>query len=645
MGKIRILDEAVSARIAAGEIIERPASVVKELLENALDANASSVTISITEGGISGIRVTDNGNGIESDDMPLAVLKHSTSKIRTLDDLNSLITMGFRGEALASISAVSMLTIKSRTKNSDFGTELYAKGGKVESVKESGLPEGTTVLVENLFYNTPARLKFLKKPSAEASAVTDLVTRIALARPNVSIRYISNDKTIFHTPGNGRTLDVISCVYGFGMRENLIMADHTQDGMAIYGYISKPGYCFKTSKYGNIFINNRYIKSELISKAVNRAYGERMLKGDHPFYILYMEIAPDRLDVNVHPNKLQVHFSDEAAVESAVLASIGSAFTKAYRFKKLTWPGANIIEDLEETTGFTFDLDPQMSDENIEMLNMILSEDETEGRIPSALEEPADYELDELDWDPACFLPPQLEGRTFPPVIPPSTYRYGEEDDKEEVEEEQAEEEKEGEQAFFQGFGDMLEIKILGAAFSSYIIAEQGESLYFIDQHAAHERKIYDHLMESVQKRVISQRLLFGAELPIDHEEANILEENMDVLNSMGFEFESVDERKCVVIALPQILGDIRARALLQDILQGLGELTVQKDIALRRDLIAKAACKAAVKAGQLISNEDIGDLIHTVLDRGVIPHCPHGRPIVTVMTKTDLEVAFRRIV
>ena len=676
MGKIQLLSETVASRIAAGEVVERPASVVKELLENAIDAHASTILISIAEGGIREIRVTDNGDGISAEDMPLSIVKHATSKIFTLDDLEHINSMGFRGEALASIAAVSMLTIKSRTKNSEFGSELYVKGGKLEYIRKAGLADGTTVIVENLFYNTPARLKFLKKPGAEAALISDMIARLIIANPHISFRYTVSGKVVYHSPGNGSLEDAIYSVYGFDMKQSLLPVDFQFNQMYLKGYVGLPAKTFKTQKYGTLLVNGRYVKNALVQRAVLRAYGERLLKGNFPFYVLNLTLPSDHVDVNVHPNKLAVHFRDENELEYVVLNAVEQVLHQTQRPPEFT---------LTRQT-------PALHSEQVLSHNSLKSVYTPEIRTNASIAAEEKENRKEK-----AFVKPSFSFGMLPVTQPVSTSAVSKSTEKNQLSEEErakrideilakaaksdeqrkkslamhesqafaadtqelqkfdltlrniriAEQKSEEIKAFTETpslesiFRAHIDFKIIGVAFDAYIIIESGNSLYLIDQHAAHERKLYDTLLQNIAEKPISQPLLAPVRAELMPTEKVLLENNLDIIRGMGFSFDAITDTYCDISAYPQILGEINLRQAMQDMIEALedGEVSFQ----IRKDKIAKGACKRAIKAGMKMSEPDIRELITSVLRDDRIPHCPHGRPIVIKLTKTQLEDSFKR--
>ena len=661
MGKIQLLNETVASRIAAGEVVERPASIVKELLENAIDAHATAISVSITEGGVREIRVSDNGEGIAAEDMPLTIVKHATSKIFTLEDLEHINSMGFRGEALASIAAVSMLTIKSRQADSTYGSELYARGGKVEYIRKAGLADGTTVIVENLFYNTPARLKFLKKPGAEASLISDIIARLILANPQISFRYTVSNKVIYHSPGNGKLIDAIYSVYGFEMKQALIPVDFRFNQIYLQGFIGEPSNTFKTQKYGTLLVNNRYVKNIFVQRAIQRAYGERLLKNSYPFYVLNLVMPTEDVDVNVHPNKLAVHFRDENELEYVLVNAVEQALRTAQKPPILSLEKEEAKKkderkdkDIEESP-FTVEQGdksirsfgdiPRPQHEHNNINSHIGMEQQ---RVHNSSAKPMISSKENQQIDEILRIASEVDLKKQPLSLHEAPVYVSDDTLKEfdmtfariKKKEEELQKKEEKKQALDM-FADRVDFKIIGVAFNTYIIIECGNTLYLIDQHAAHERKIYDGLMHNIAERPISQYLLSPIRVEITAAERFLLLDNLEIISAMGFSFERIEETFCEIIAYPQILGDTDIRQTLQDMIGNLemGDTSIQ----VRKDKIAKGACKRAIKAGMQMSESDIRDLVETILQSNTIPHCPHGRPLAIALTKIQLEDGFKR--
>lgn len=638
MGKIHILDERVAGMIAAGEVVERPSSIIKELCENSIDSGATSISISITQGGIRSIRVSDNGSGIAPEDMPLTVIKHATSKLKTSEDLEKIYTMGFRGEALYSISAVSMMKISSRQKGSEYGTELTVNGGKPEAPVTAGIPEGTTVAVDNLFYNTPARLKFLKKPSVEAAHITELVSKLILSHPEISFRYISNGDVIFHSSGNGSLKDAIMLIYGEEAANRLINVEGSFGMLKITGYIGQPDLSYRTKKYSNLFVNDRYIKDETVFEAVERGYGERLLKGSHPFYVLKISMPSTDVDVNVHPNKLFVHFRDERAVAYLTENAVYDAITKreTVRHVEMDNPSPAPVKDIAYET--------EIKQEFNKATENKIVDGPDEGSI---LKEEAQRLFAEKNIYPQ--LSYESSFKQYPDYANKEDYEYVKSepapiekpyDIKALYQEEIKEELQKAPQEAPLFSQSAFSYKIIGVLFSTYIIIESGENAYIIDQHALHERLLYDKFVKANEKSGIIH-LLISETITLNHTESVAISDNIELLKSMGYDIEPFGPLSFKVNAVPSVCGNTDVKGMIYEIAH---ELSVGAyNPAVKRDKVAKAACKAAIKGGDVITEEQITAFLKQLDDTSAIPHCPHGRPIFTVLTKASLEKSFKR--
>lgn len=503
----------------------------------------------------------------------------------------------------------------SRPKGRESGTELYSKGGKVAYIREAGLPEGTTVCVENLFYNTPARLKFLKKPGSEAAIISDMVLRLILARPDISIKYSANGKVLFHSPGDESLLSAIASVYGYEMKKRVYPVDFALNGIHVSGYIGSPNWTYKSQKYGSTYINKRYVKSQVIQTAVAHAYGERLLKGNYPLYVLNIDMDYSNVDVNVHPNKLSVHFSDENAIQYAVMNAISDALEANTASPVLPVNG----ESSRQGEGFyTASKAPEPVWSSKEELESAVSK----VLEPSAIQKSATaFRETYLSYQPRAREKSKDSFRYQPRSPEPS--------------------EKAVEQPLL--INQLPEYRIVGIAFSSYIIVEFAESLYFIDQHAGHERILYNKIRSREATRLITQKRLVPERVSVSPEEKHLLEDNADVLLQLGFEIRESEHNPLVyeVLQTPQILGDVKVQDMLQDLVSALDKS--QGDFSLRLDRFAKSACKQAVKAGQRLSTQDIETLVREIQTLKTIPNCPHGRPIAIEVSKTDLEKGFKR--
>jgi len=602
MGQIRRLPKSVTDKIAAGEVVERPLSVVKELVENAIDAGASAISVSIVDGGIREIRVTDNGSGISEEDAPLVFEKHATSKIFSEQDLNYISTQGFRGEALSTIAAVANVEIRTKRRDEELGVILRASGGRIEGTVPAGLPDGTSVTVSNLFFNVPARLKFLKNEATEAAYVSDLMSRYVLAFPEISFHYISQGKNIYHSPGNGSLKDAIYCVYGADLLESIVHVSHETGDIRVDGFVSQPGVTMKNRRKGSMFVNRRFVRNTALHDMVKSAYGSMLVKGESPFYALNIFLPASAVDVNVHPNKLQVRFRDAAAVEYAIKEAVSQAGRQVYGTVKLEDVPAEkraaapkaVVEmqappDVMQTSLFSGfartvmkeTLQPEPEDTELGGLSQAVSR-------PSA----------------AAQVPEHEDSQPEEPLIVP----YGE--------------------------------RVIGSFADTYILVEQGDNLLIIDQHAAHERLLYDKFISG--RFSASQPLLVPQVIRLSHAEKNLIDENLDVFASLGFDIEPFGELEYKVSAVPMLFYSAGIYEMVAAALEEISEKT--DDVVIKRDRIIRAACRSAVKAGDKLSEEEILSLVDSFLRTSVIPTCPHGRPVISVLTKKQIEKSFKRV-
>ncbi len=685
MARIKLLDEAVSSRIAAGEVVERPASIVKELIENSIDAGATSVNVAIEEGGISSIRVSDNGVGIEKDDLPLTIVKHATSKISSVDDLDHIFSMGFRGEALFSVATVSELSISSRVKHAQSGYCLTARDGKILDIEPKAIGEGTTVISKNLFYNTPARLKFLSTPAQEAAQVSAIIARLILAYPNVSIKYTSGQRTLYHSPGTG-VQDAILSVFGMDRRDKLMRVEANVAQSGVWGFVSKPPLFEKSSKYKFAYVNNRAVDATFMSKIVSSAYGQRILKGEYPFFCLYFKLPYEEVDVNVHPNKLTVRFAKDLPTH-LVMQAVSDSLAKL-QSPKFTFAGdvkgklsvKQEIETLKEHVKFNDDakdikglpqedklLHNQTEAEqlfaktdinitqndiilrNVDVKNAELKKKKSLGKKVENDEEnhlkPSDKDLKQVR-DLLSQSRESTGTMTLRQYAPRQNFAQTEQQSASDpvdlemnvTEFEVAKIRSDQEEISQPLLTQLSDFKFVGIAFNTYIIIEHEESLYFVDQHAAHERHMYDKIMR--EQKCISQPLLLAEVARVSHaQEINLLA-NKDALFDMGYEFEEFGPLTYKFSAIPLVLGNCNATELIADVI---GELENTNDIVILRDKLASRACKLAVKAGAKLTKEEAEQIVREIVSEGSIPHCPHGRPIAIATSKLDFERGFRR--
>ncbi len=639
MGRIKLLDEAVSSRIAAGEVVQRPASIVKELVENSVDAGATAISVIIEEGGIKSIRVSDNGVGIHKDDLPMTIVKHATSKISTTEDLDRIFSMGFRGEALFSVASVSRLTINSRMRNIDSGYRLTAEEGKVMGIEPVAVAEGTTVISEDLFYNTPARLKFLSAPAKEAAVVSSVMVKLILAYPNVSIKYTSNGRVLYHSPGTG-VIDSLICVHGIGVKQKIIEINATVGEASVTGYVSKPPYFEKSSKYRYAFVNNRAIDATFIAKEVAGAYGERILKGEFPLLCLYFKLPFEDVDVNVHPNKLTVRFADEKPI-FLVKQGISDAMTKlaspTFAMGKAQ-NKASIAEVIEEIRPIISPAEKTSTGEGVFAVSGgSTDEAEAESNSQKPYEDVlqnirgminragANEDMKLSQYSSAVSEKSDVATYEYEQVSPPKNEHNLQSHEAEDANEPPA------------LITDLVDFTYVGSVFETYIIIEHKENMYFIDQHAAHERQMYDKLLSS---EVVAQPLLISEVVNVTHEGELALQQNADLLHKLGFEFEEFGALAYKFTSVPMVLGDYKVGEAVADVIN---ELQKSTDVAILKDRIAKRACRLAVKGGWALAKEHAEQIVREIILSGSIPHCPHGRPVAIAIGKNEIERGFRR--
>ncbi|MBQ7453227.1 MAG: DNA mismatch repair endonuclease MutL [Clostridia bacterium] len=627
MSKINILTPEIFNKIAAGEVVERPASVIKELVENSIDSGASLITIEVVGGGIEAIVVTDNGSGIEKDDLQKAFLPHATSKIRTEEDLNSIFTLGFRGEALASISAVSNVTLQSRTKDSDIGAKISVRGGIIEGISDVGASTGTTITVKNLFFNVPARAKFLKKPKSEEQEITNLVSRFILANPTVSFRYIADGKTIYQSSGSGKD-DALFCVYGKDALNQTLKLDREGDGIKISGVIGKPAFSKPNRTYQTIVINGRYINCYQISSAVYEAYGESLMKRQYPFFVLYLTIPNDCVDVNVHPNKMEVRFSDTSKVVASVYGAVTNALDK---MDEIT-----AVSDKEIQTEPQIKPEPQiLSKEKFESFGFDKTDDiAVDDKISS---------VDNLSFASrntqqgvadgfglgSAFLDGILENNTKPNFSSPASETII---DKPNLVQADMNLDK--------------SIRKIGKLFNTYLLLEDDQNVYFVDQHAAHERLNYEKFKAQVQAgTLVVQPLLIPYSLSVNAQEEDIINDRIKEIRELGFEIEPFGTRTFKISTVPSIVADLNFAEFFSNFLMDNKRISALKSVDLIKDELIQLSCKSAVKGGWDLSESEIEALYKSLGKEKVALYCPHGRPIVIRITKQEIEKWFKRIV
>ena len=663
MANIQVLDQITIDKIAAGEVIERPASIIKELVENAIDAGASAVTVEIKEGGISFIRITDNGCGIPKEEVPLAFLRHSTSKIRSVDDLTTVASLGFRGEALSSIAAIAQVELITKTKDEVTGTRYRIEGGAEKAIEDTGAPDGTTFLVHQIFYNTPARRKFLKTPMTEASHVSELMTRLALSHPEVSIQFINNGQEKLHTSGNGKLKDIVYHVFGRDIANNLLETNERIDGIQVQGFIGKPIISRGNRNYENYFINGRYVKSNIIAKAIEDAYKDFTMQHKYPFTVLHFTMDGTDLDVNVHPTKMELRFSNQQGVYNFVYNALKQTLSEPELIPRVELPetkevpvkAEKIVEQKQEQpmTPVREERKPPVIEEekNLDYFMKKMRERVTAYHQqalevkptpqPSVVQESVNYEALPAS-QPVAVNEPAPEQLTVPKEPMPEQ-AVATREKKSVVIEKQLD--------FFEEKlltkKAVQEYKIIGQLFETYWLVEFHEQLYIIDQHAAHERVLYEKTLRGMKDREFtSQYLSPPIILNLSMQEEEALNTHMDIFTNIGFEIEPFGGDSYAIRAVPDNLFSIAKRELFTEMLDQLVDgihSSLAPDIVAEK--VASMSCKAAVKGNSRLSAAEVETLIGELLELENPYHCPHGRPTIIAMTKRDLEKKFKRIV
>ena len=649
MSKIQVLDQITIDKIAAGEVIERPASVVKELAENAIDAGATAITVEIRDGGISFMRIADNGCGIGSEDVRAAFLRHSTSKIRSAEDLTGIHSLGFRGEALSSIAAVSQVELLTKTKEDEFGTCYRIAGGKEESLEEAGAPDGTTFIIRQLFYNTPARRKFLKTAMTEASHVGELMTRMALSHPEISFRFLNNGQVKLHTSGNGNLRDVIYHIYGREIAGELLKADWEGNGIHISGYLGKPVISRGNRNFENYFVDGRYIKSNIIAKAIEDAYKDFTMQHKYPFVVLHIDVAGGHVDVNVHPTKMELRFDNQQEIYNGIYEAV----TKGLHEEELI---PQVTLDLPPAPKAVSSPEPEKPEPAVSTHvppRPVASKPVAQKPAPPK-EKDLDYFMEEMKkrvhayHEQSSAAEVKDKSAIFRPEIQNDRIR--------EAVSYAAKEKKKPEQQPQQMslFEDRLlkpearkEHKIIGQVFDTYWLVEYHDNLYIIDQHAAHERVLYEKTLKGMRTREFTSQMISPPIiLHLSMQEAELLNRYMEQFTRIGFEFEEFGQESYAVRAVPDNLFSIAKKELLMEMIDSLSdEISRNSSSEMIDEKIASMSCKAAVKGNMRLTAAEADTLIGELLTLENPYHCPHGRPTIISMSKRELEKKFKRIV
>lgn len=645
MAVIHVLDEITVDKIAAGEVVERPSSVVKELVENSIDAGADIITVEIKDGGTSLIRVTDNGSGIEKSQITKAFLRHATSKIQTEKDLETIQSLGFRGEALSSISAVCQVELITKISAAFVGTRIQCNGGKMEEPEDIGAPDGTTVVARNIFYNTPARRKFLKTNMTEAGYISELMQRIALSKPDISFKFISNGQTKFYTSGNGEVAEIIYRLYGKDAAANLIPIEKEMEGIRLEGYLGKPVLNRAARTFETFFVNGRYVKSHLLSVALEEGYKQYVMQHKYPFVVLYFTIDTKRIDVNVHPTKMEIRITGPETIGKFLSESVKETLSHKDFIPR-------IAEEEKETKKEAVARERLLTKEIPEPF-----EAKRAGRVLETTAYEAAKNLQEAEKD-AFFEDFKPEKPVQSPVLAkifgmeePS--KAASEDkihsniikQKDQILVDTSEQLNLFEDSFFTEEAKE-EYRILGQIFKTYWLVTLKDRLYIIDQHAAHEKVMYEAFLKQLKEGTVESQLLNPPVIvTLTDKEQVVLKNYEEHFTSIGFEIEEFGGEEFALRAVPSNLYGYGEKELFLQTIDELLEFPVKGDNQLILQKIASMSCKAAVKGGQDLSQAEAKELVDTLFTLENPYHCPHGRPTIISMSKYEIEKKFKRIV
>ncbi|WP_337547932.1 DNA mismatch repair endonuclease MutL [Anthropogastromicrobium sp.] len=680
MPEIQLLDQATINQIAAGEVIDRPSSVVKELLENAIDAKATAITVEIKDGGISFIRITDNGCGIEKDQVRKAFLRHATSKLHTIDDLLDIGSLGFRGEALSSIAAIAQVELISKPPEAMLGISYQIEDGEEKSLTQIGAPDGTTILVRNLFYHVPARKKFLKTAATEGNYINQLMENMAMLRPDISMRFINGGQNKLYTSGNGRLKDLIYTIYGREISSNVLEINYECPLFAVTGYIGKPIISRGNRTFENYYINGRFVKSRLIAAAIEQAYKPFMMQHRYPFTVLHIKIKPELIDVNVHPAKMEVRFQQENEIYELLAGAIentlrgkefipdvsddGKAEKKVQEKQKLPEPFEQrrlqamkeiippppaehkIQNEQKPSAEHKTQSEQKIFTENKIQSEQKLPKNEEQPKVPSKLSDPSgEYKIEKKQtikdsdskWELASGIHKRIGQDVSQTVnqMPPQPEQKLEKPEQQTLFTEPLLSEK-----------ARIHHRLIGQLFDTYWLIQYGNQLYIMDQHAAHEKVNYERLMEAYRKKErITQFVSPPMVISLTRAEEAILEEFKSEFERIGFTIEPYGGREYAISEIPANLYGINEKELFLEMLSDLEDRGSMQPSELIASKLASMSCKAAIKGGQKISFQEADALVSQLLTLENPYACPHGRPTIITMTKYELEKKFKRIV
>lgn len=672
MSKIHVLNQDTINKIAAGEVIERPMAVVKELTENAIDAGAGAITVEVKDGGKALIRMTDNGVGMNEEDVRLAFTPHATSKIDDAEDLLRVSTLGFRGEALASISSVSQLEMVTKTRNELMGCRYEADGGKERTLEAVGCPDGTTILVRNLFFNTPARLKFLKSSPTEAGYINTLIERLALSHPDISFRFINQNQTKLHTSGNGNLKDVIYHIYGKDITSNLLEVDASEMSCQVKGFIGKPIISRGNRNYMNYFINGRYIKSSTIHKAIEDAYQPYTMQHRYPFTVLHFTVAPELVDINVHPQKMEIRFSDAQGIYQSVYHAISEALKHREFIPEvsLASPASQPVPKRGQATAKPV-REPEMFEkkrmQSVQILEEIKKQDEIlkqqgimresavygkQDRADASkiMDDVSDMESTKAAGNAVPNIRQTEEAVSTAPNIGQVEIVENIVQNTEHTKEVKYNVHNPVQESFFDkgilSEQAQKEVKIIGQVFDTYWILQYDNAMYMVDQHAAHEKVLYERFMKQFsEKKPMVQLLQPPVVLTLTMQEEQAVKEHMSVFEELGYQIEPFGGREYVVNGVPAHLPQIGNEELLKEVIDAMVDEHSRPTPDILKDKIASMSCKAAVKGNNRLPREQMEELLRELMTLENPYHCPHGRPTMIKMTKTELDKKFKRIV
>jgi len=627
LGKIKLLNDSMIGKIAAGEVVERPVSAVKELVENSLDAGASAVTVEIRDGGLSYLRVTDNGSGIDESDIRLAFERHATSKLTNEEDLYSIRTLGFRGEALSSIAAVSHVVMTTRTPQQETGLKVTNEGGRILKIEEAPCTTGTTIVVTDLFFNAPVRKGFMKKAASEASSVQDVMNQFILSRPDVSFRYISDGRILLHSPGDGQLASSVLTVFGSKSMSFMRKVEGHASGILLKGFVGISEIARGNRSQEYFFINKRMMHSAVLSNALETACRERVMIGRFPVCALHLQIAYDAVDVNVHPNKLEVRFRDEKAVSEAVLSLV--------------------LESLKEPDAFEHPVEMKLTHEPASIVAPV----PTQEKIRQSLAQPSPnvskistippVSFDRTEVSSLPSLPMREQEQTTPFIRPVTSLSNSDDKEKADSLPRMLQEKSEQINTILPELPKQM--KIFGALFNTFILVEYDNCLMMVDQHAVHERLLFDSLMKEHSAQNTGQELLVPVIINVSAKDIMLIEENRELFESIGLIIERFGEYDIAVRTVPVILGEAQTADFVRE---ALSELEKNHTVTFdqKRADILQTACKHAIKGGETLTEDQLRTILNEMIEKHVTPTCPHGRPLVISITHREIDKKFKRI-